>query len=49
MAKVLREKRGQIDSNGRHDPDRKVCPAGQAYQGLVHDWSQVFANTGIRF
>jgi beta-glucosidase/6-phospho-beta-glucosidase/beta-galactosidase len=45
----LRVGRGQVNSNGLYDLQRKIRPAGEEFQRIVREWTDALANTDIRF
>lgn len=44
---ALREDNGTVNPLGLYDMDRKIRPAGKAYQHLIHEWKDILANETI--
>jgi len=45
----LREQRGQVNSSGLYDMQRRIRRVGVEYQRIVHEWGAALANSDVRF
>lgn len=44
---ALREDRGNVNSLGLYDLDRRIRPVGRAYQQLIRDWAEVLPTQSV--